>query len=65
MKTLNLEGGDVAQLGERILGVDEVVGSSPIVSTTFLFRTATFSNLALAGAIQVLAVIFWGKDDFA
>ena len=27
--------GDVAQLGERVNGIHEVVGSIPIVSTTF------------------------------
>ena len=32
--------GDVAQLGERVNGIHEVVGSSPIVSTTLIFMAA-------------------------
>ena len=29
----NFPRGDVAQLGERLLGVEEVTGSSPVIST--------------------------------
>ena len=43
------ECGDVAQLGERVNGIHEVVGSNPIVSTIFSILSANKGGTAGIG----------------
>ncbi len=59
---LFLPGGAVAQLGARLDGIEEVVGSNPIGSTKidviplrFLFKRI------LIGAVAVVAVLYCGR----
>ena len=39
------EYGGIAQLGERLNGIQEVSGSIPLISTTFKFRNLLISEL--------------------
>jgi hypothetical protein len=54
-------GGAVAQLGARLDGIEEVVGSNPIGSTKLdVLSLRNLSKRILAGALTVLAVLYIG-----
>ena len=43
--TASVTYGGIAQLGERLNGIQEVSGSIPLISTTFKFRNLMISEL--------------------
>jgi hypothetical protein len=63
LTSLNQPGGAVAQLGARLDGIEEVVGSNPIGSTNFLLSTLARSENNFHGElVQALVGQAMGHD---
>ena len=57
-----IPGGAVAQLGARLDGIEEVVGSNPIGSTKFLLSPASILAKRVLYGLLVVLGLFYGGD---
>jgi hypothetical protein len=48
--------GDVAQLAERLICIQEVAGSTPVISTIFPFGSLRFQNFRLRPELLYAAI---------
>ena len=50
--------GGIAQLGERLNGIQEVSGSIPLISTTKVLKTSVFRTFFFVFSVKKLEVVF-------